>query len=168
MIIGLIPCAKSDTTIAAWQRSLSDATLYGSCLKRIRAASLEGEVAAVLFFQGEADAFDPKLFPERALSPAEYTRKFSAVVDDLRTDLLSPRLPVIFAQIGTQHVPTIFSQWEIIREQQRAVRLPCSAMITTDDQPLRDGLHFTTASYRVIGERFAAAYLKVASECITS
>jgi hypothetical protein len=71
------------------------------------------------------------------------------------------RLPVVFAQIGTQTAPLAFTQWEIIREQQRAVRLSCASMIATDDLPLRDAVHFTTASYRIIGRRFAAAYLNL-------
>ena len=33
-----------------------------------------------------------------------------------------------------------------------------TAMITTDDLPLLDGVHFTAESYRTIGERFAKAY----------
>jgi hypothetical protein len=34
-------------------------------------------------------------------------------------------------------------------------------MITTDDLPLADGVHFTTHSYQVIGERFAEAFFKL-------
>src|SRR6185436_14868221 len=43
-IIGLIPCAKGATTIFEWERRLGDDTLYGSCLKRMRAASTMGRV----------------------------------------------------------------------------------------------------------------------------
>jgi hypothetical protein len=39
--------------------------------------------------------------------------------------------------------------------------MPCASMITTDDLPLRDAVHFTTESYRTIGERFAKAFLNV-------
>jgi hypothetical protein len=168
MVIGLVPCAKGDTDINQWQRSHRDSTLYGSCLKRIRAASLEGRVAASLFFQGEADAYDPARARERDLLPRAYAERFSAVVSSLRGDLSSPNLPVVFAQIGTQRAPALFSEWETIREQQRAINLPCTDMITTDDLPLRDPVHFTTAAYQAIGQRFAAAYLKLAFTCLTS
>jgi hypothetical protein len=159
--IGLVPCAKGDTTIHEWRRNLHDSTLYGSCLKRVRAASLAGEVSGLLFFQGEADALDPIQYPYRTLAPAEYATRFSAVVQDLRRDLGLPALPVVFAQIGTHTSPYAFTHWELIRQQQRAVRLPCSAMVTTGDLPLRDVVHFTTESYRMIGQRFAAAYLRL-------
>lgn len=159
LVIGLIPCARGDSTIAEWQRSLNDTTLYGSCLKRIRAASLAGEVAAILFFQGEADALDPALYPHRDLVPEDYAARFTAVIEGLRADLSAPSLPVVFAQIGTQTSPVAFSKWDIIRAQQDAVRLSCSAMITSDDLALQDNVHFAAASYLAIGERFAVAYL---------
>jgi hypothetical protein len=158
-VIGLIPCAKGNTTISEWQRSLSDSTLYGSCLKRVRAASPAGKVAGFLFFQGESDALDLNQYPDRVLSPADYATKFSDLVRDLRNDLYSPSLPVVFAQIGSNNAPEAYTNWEVVRGQQRAIQLPCCAMIRTDDLPLRDSEHFTTASYRAIGQRFAAAYL---------
>ena len=37
-------------------------------------------------------------------------------------------------------------------------------MIRSDDLPLFDGLHFTAASYQVIGLRFAGAYWELVSE----
>jgi Carbohydrate esterase, sialic acid-specific acetylesterase len=159
--IGLIPCAKGDTTIHEWRRSLNDSTLYGSCLKRVKAVATAGEVEGLLFFQGEADALAPDRQQQRIRAPGEYAVRFSAFVRDLRTDLALPHLPVVFAQIGTQTAPLAFTQWEVVREQQRAVRLSCSAMIATEDLPLRDTVHFTTASYGIIGGRFAAAYLNL-------
>jgi hypothetical protein len=162
LTIGLIPCAKGNSTIDDWKRSLSDRALYGSCLKRIRAASPAGSVAAILFFQGEADALDPGLNPDRVLAPEVYAERFSTVIEDLRWDLSLPTLPVVFAQIGSQGAPRAFSNWELIQRQQRMVSLPCSSMITTADLPIFDGVHFTTESYRIIGRRFASAYAELA------
>ena len=69
MAIGLIPCAKGGSLIHDWRRNLDDNTLYGSCLKRARAASLMGNVAGLLYFQGEIDAVDPKEQPGRTFCP---------------------------------------------------------------------------------------------------
>lgn len=160
-VIGLIPCAKGDSSIDEWQRNLSDNKLYGSCIKRARAASVMGKITGLLFFQGEADAVDPSRYPGKRRSAIDYAGKFSTFVHDLREDLAAPQLPVIFAQIGTHKAPKDFVNWEIIKEQQAMVKLPCASMITTDDLPLRDGVHFTTESYRTIGERFANAFLNV-------
>lgn len=59
MVIGLVPCARGGTSILAWQRSLSERSLYGACLSRARAASVVGEIAGLLFLQGESDVSHP-------------------------------------------------------------------------------------------------------------
>jgi hypothetical protein len=159
LVVGLIPCARGDTTIIDWQRNLGDNSLYGSCLKRMAAASPMGELAAVLFFQGEADALDPLQNPDRVLSAESYGERFTQFISDLRRDLGRPSLPIIFAQIGSQEAPEAFTNWSTVQAQQAAVSLPCVAMITTSDLSLVDGIHYTVESYQTIGERFAAAYL---------
>ena len=158
ILIGLIPCAKNSSGIIQWQRDLSDQSLYGSCLKRIRAASPMGKVAGILFFQGETDAQDPALNPQPEPYPFDWAPLFTAFMTDLRNDLHEPELPVVFAQLGADPLSQAFPNWKIVQEQQSSIDLPMLAMITTDDLPLRDGLHFTADSYRTIGRRFADAY----------
>jgi aromatic ring-opening dioxygenase LigB subunit len=53
----------------------------------------------------------------------------------------------------------MFINWSIVKGEQSAVRLPFCAMITTDDLSLKDIVHFTTASYQIIGRRFGESYL---------
>jgi len=158
IVIGLIPCAKNASAIIEWQRNLSDQSLYGSCLKRTRAASPMGEVSGLLFFQGEADALDPAQYPNPKPHPEEWSSLFSEFVSDFRKDLGQPNLPVIYAQIGSNLAPQAFINWEVVKEQQASVSLPMTAMIVTDDLALIDGVHFTADSYRIIGERFAQTY----------
>ena len=80
LIIGFIPCARGATSIEKWQRNLSENSLYGSCLKRARAASTMGKIVGLLFYQGEADALNPKVYPQRKPSPFAWTEKFSRFV----------------------------------------------------------------------------------------
>lgn len=157
-VIGLIPCAKDSTGIVQWQRNISDQTLYGSCLKRARAASPMGRISGILFFQGETDALDPTLYPQPEPQPLDWALLFTAFITDLRSDLQEPELPVVFAQLGPDPLSPDFPNWKIIQEQQSSIVLPMTAMITTGDLPLMDGLHFTADSYRTIGVRFADAY----------
>lgn len=164
IIIGLIPCAKNSSGIIQWQRDLSDQSLYGSCLKRIRAASSMGEISGVLFFQGETDAQDPVLYPEPHPQPFDWGSLFTAFITDFRTDLNEPELPVVFAQLGADLTSLDFPNWKTVQAQQSAIDLPLTAMITTDDLPLLDGLHFTADSYRIIGRRFADAYWTLAQQ----
>jgi hypothetical protein len=138
--IGLIPCAKNSTFIEQWQRDLGDNTLYGSCLKRIQAASVVGEVEAVLFFQGEHDALAPDQY-SRQLQPTEWHIYFHKFVRTLRTDLDSPELPIIFAQIGTTTRPNLFTHWQEIQNQQASIDIPNTGLVTTSDLPLKDFVH---------------------------
>ena len=161
IVIGLIPCAKNSSGIIQWQRDLSDQSLYGSCLKRVRAASPMGEIAGILFFQGETDAQDPILYPEPEPQPFTWGSLFTAFIIDFRNDLNEPELPIVLAQLGADPSSTDFPNWKTIQEQQAAISLPRTAMIITDDLPLLDGLHFTTDSYRTIGRRFADAYWRL-------
>ena len=158
ILIGLIPCAKNASAIIEWQRNLSDQTLYGSCLKRARAASPMGEISGLLFFQGETDALDPVQYPNPEPHPKEWALLFSTFITDFRKDLNQPDLPVVYAQIGSNLAPEAFINWGIVQEQQASVSLTMTEMIVTDDLQLMDGVHFTTDSYRTIGTRFAEAY----------
>lgn len=155
--IGLIPCARGDSTIDQWQRDASDKTLYGSCLKRVRAAAAQGDVAGILFLQGESDAWDPQKVPQLTLSANTWADKFVRMANDWRADLGKPQLPIVYAQLGNISLEA-FPNRDAVKAQQRAVQLPFSAMITTDDLPLLDHAHFTAESFDAVGQRFAQAY----------
>ncbi|MEO0540599.1 MAG: sialate O-acetylesterase [Cyanobacteria bacterium P01_A01_bin.105] len=162
--IGLIPCAKGGSSMAQWQRSMSDQSLYGSCLKRIQAAAPMGQVAGILFFQGEADAVDPALYPSMEPQPSQWQGQFEQFATDLRQDLGRPDVPLVYAQIGAtprDDMPDnkMFINWAMVRQQQAQVTLPHSARITTDDLETMDGVHFTAESYRTLGQRFADAWV---------
>ena len=87
--------------------------------------------------------------------------KFTRFVDDFRSDLSQPDLPVIFAQIGSTKSPKLYINWQEVQRQQEDVNLSSAAMIYTQDLPLKDDVHFTTASYQKIGERFADQFWKL-------
>ena len=154
--IELIPCAKGATIIEEWQRSLSDTTLYGSCLKRVRAASTQGDLAGMLFFQGESDGHKGALYHGVPRHPDTWAAYFERFVNDFRRDLGRPDLPIVFAQIGPNADPERYINWQAVQEQQASTSLPGVAMIRTQDLALRDRVHFDTPSYGEIGRRFAA------------
>jgi hypothetical protein len=155
--IGLIPCARGASSIEEWQPGGGQNTLYGACLKRVRAASSYGEVAGVLFSQGESDADDPALYAGRTLSAGTWAAKFETLVLALRSDLGQSELPVLFAQLGT-YTGDGLPYWSDVKSQQARVHLPRVTMIQTDDLVLGSDAHFGTASNVEIGRRFAAAH----------
>jgi hypothetical protein len=155
-LIGLIPCAKEGSSITDWQRNLSDETLYGSCLKRVRAASVMGEVSGILFFQGEADTIDPQQFPALQPDAEAWAEKFALFAYSFRQDVGNPNLPLVYAQLGQPQDLEGLPNWALVRSQQENIQIPNAAMIETADLPM-ESLHFTVDSYKVIGQRFADA-----------
>ncbi|MEM6449261.1 MAG: sialate O-acetylesterase [Cyanobacteria bacterium P01_D01_bin.105] len=154
--IGLIPCARSGSSITEWQRNLSDETLYGSCLKRVRAASPMGTVAGILFFQGEADTINPQQFPNLQPDADAWAEKFALFAYNFRQDIGSPNTPFIYAQLGQPEDLEGLPNWAQVQQQQASIQIPNGVMIETRDLPM-DGIHFTPDSYQIIGQRFAEA-----------
>jgi len=155
-IIGLIPCARNGASITDWEKSPSDQSLYGSCLKRVRAASPMGTVEGILFFQGEADAIDPTQFPSLQPDATAWAEKFATFAYNFRSDIGSPDLPLLYAQLGNPDDLEGLPNWGDVQAQQESLQIPNAQMIVTKDLPM-DGIHFTVDSYRVIGQRFADA-----------
>jgi hypothetical protein len=161
LLIGLIPCAKGASSIAEWQRNPSDQSLYGSCLKRARAASPMGPMRGMLFFQGETDAQVAIRPPRPGPNSENWADLFTTFVADLRRDLGVADLPVVYAQLGPPGPAQAFPRWEVVKAQQSRALGPGMAMIVTDDLPLFDELHFSVAGYRQIGVRFAEAFWSI-------
>lgn len=151
-VIGLVNVAVGSTNIHQWEKSFDENSLYQKMLERALAASLQGEIKGLLFFQGANDSegkntdhFD------------DWDIQFEQFVRDVRHDLRNDSLPVIFAQIGKGNG----INWEKVKECQEKVHLNNVYMIKTDDlnyQPTNEP-HFTTESYIEIGKRFAATYM---------
>lgn len=156
--IGLVPCARGSSSIDDWRRDLGQNSLYGSCLRRVRAASTYGTIAAVLFSQGEADARETPDQPGQTLLPATWAVKFEKVIEALRDDLSQHQLPVLFTQLGS-YVDNEHPQWEIVKAQQAQVSMHNAILITTDDLLLQSDGHFDTETQTEIGRRFAKAYV---------
>lgn len=157
MVIGLIPCAKGATIIEQWRRSPDDATLYGSCLKRVHAAKPMGRLAGMLFFQGESDGHRGEMYQGVPRRPDTWATHFARFAHDFRRDVRQPDLPIVFAQIGPHADPERYTNWAQVQAEQGRVELPGVAMIATGDLSLKDRVHYDTPSYQTIGGRFAAA-----------
>ena len=150
--IGLVNVAVGNTNIHQWNKSFSDTSFYQNLLKRALAASAQGKIEGLLFYQGENDALG---------RPTDHYKDwhvyFEKFVKDLRKDLHHDSLPVVYSQIGRGDFP----YWSSVKESQEKVNLYNVAMIKSDDlkyQP--DSLHFTTESYLELGRRFANVFIK--------
>lgn len=151
--VGLVPCARNGTSIIEWMPSASPHTYYGVTIKRAKEAAAAGEIAGVIFHQGETDAL-PR---DRRSSPEIWRQEFETIVRSLRADLGIPSLPVVFAQLG-RTTRSDATDWELMKRIQASVSIPGVTMIRTEDFPLQpDGIHLSAAGQRMLGQRFASA-----------
>lgn len=150
MKIGLIPCAFGGTSLDQWKPG---GQLYNQALERARIAQKSGTIDGILWHQGEADSAESKV--------ATYADRFSAMIAQLRTDLGTPNSPVVIGELGrflangeafNQNLPNV------------AAKVPHCTLVTTEDLNHRgDKVHFDSPSLRTLGQRYAAAYLKLAN-----
>lgn len=151
--VRLVQCAVGSTALAVWEPR---GAMYDACVARVRAAGVK-TVSGVLFFQGESDA------NQNADVATRWAAGFGWFVSGVRSDFHRKQLPVVFAQIGTFADRNIFPYWDAVKAEQAAYKARAVSMVRTDDLEQQPGTpHFTTASYRVIGTRFAAAWLTIA------
>jgi hypothetical protein len=159
----LVPCAKGGSAIRAWQRNQAASSLYGSCLNRARHVAGSGHVAGVLWYQGESDAESPELVRRWPVA-------FKRLVQDLRRDLRTPRLPVAMVAIGDRPTEGVygkrFPEWRAMQRAQTKIEGRCIARVTAAGLPRNiDGLHLSTAAQIELGRSLAAAWEALNDRC---
>jgi len=157
--IGLLSCARGGSSIGMWAPSRSDATLFGACYKRILAASAAGQLAGVIFMQGERDAVSAERTGMKSIHPGEWATRFTVMVDELRAAFGRQELPVVFGKLGAAPLDgQRFKNWAIVRAQQERLHHPCTQGVPTEGvQKMEDGLHYTATGYDQLGQLLADA-----------
>lgn len=151
--VGLIPCAKSGSSIKQWQRDLSRSSLYGSCLYRQKLAEQQGKVRALVFWQGGADGKKKK-------AAESWAENFKKMVTAWRADIGDPNLPVIMLVLkpGTEQTLKKYPYRDIVREQQLSVQIPYLTKIETIGYDYyEDDIHLTTRGQLALGPVIAKA-----------
>jgi hypothetical protein len=152
--VGLIPCAKSGSSISDWQKKIArpQDTLFGSCMRRMKAVSPgDGTVRAVVFWQGGRDA-------RRKADAFKWADRFTAFVADLRSDLGNPNLPIVLVVLGDpdKRAAKRYPYWQVVRAQQRSVNIPGVVKIEANGyEREKDGIHFTTKGQLAFGTALA-------------
>ena len=137
--VGVISNARGGTSIEEWA---ADQPLYVNTLKRLRAVP-NLKLAGVLWHQGEANAEDPA-----------YLDKLVELVQRLRKDLNQPDLPFIAGEVyGERPVNQKIAQLPM--------KLQNTAFVTADGLKVFDKVHFDRESQRMLGARYANAWLNL-------
>lgn len=153
--VGLVVNARGGSSIGEWTGP--DGRLLDSALVRLRAAQEWGDVVAVLWHQGEADARHPE----------RYEARLRELVGRLRAEVGDPCLPFVFGEIARWNWTGRPEGTEPFNAMLRALRLPYAACVSSEGlAPMRDETdpHFSAAGQRELGARYAAALLRLLSE----
>ena len=151
-----INCAKGGSSLAGWKRNLSETSLYGFCLKRIRLAQAFGTVKGVLFINGE---YETEGIAGRTAAE-NWGNDFMQLVNDLRSDL-GATVPVVYTRVNPK-MPGKFNA--IVHAEQTRIDglLPALKMVDTDELYLGiNSFHYKTPELKIIGQRMAMAMLAI-------
>ncbi len=160
--IGLIPCAAGGSPIDTWKEGvLHDQTgshPWDDTVKRASAALPAGTLKGILWHQGESDC-KPELAPA-------YEAKLLDLVARFRTMTKAPETPFILGQMGRFTEAPWTAEITMVDAVHR--RLPtlvdhCAFVSAEGLHHKGDKIHFDSASYRELGRRYAAAYLRLDS-----
>jgi hypothetical protein len=157
--IGLIPCAVGGSSVANW---LSDSLYNGVRLKsnftdKLQWAMDYGTVKGIIWHQGEADATNEKI--------PYYKKDLQLLFDYFREVAGNDDLPIIAGELG------IFPGVEKNRQEYLCLN-DILMEISRDDPDMAlvrsfglkakaDNVHFDGPSQRILGRRYAAAWLSL-------
>ena len=145
--VGLIPCAHGGTSLDQWKPG---GKLYNQAVSRTRHALKNGTLAGILWHQGEADSGETRV--------ATYGDRFSAMIEQLRSDLDASETPVIMGELGRFRDRSKAFNAAL---PEIAAQVPNCLFVTAEDLTHKgDGTHFDARSLRTFGRRYAEAWLK--------
>ncbi len=140
LTVGLVVNAKGGSSIRQWKKGDK---FYDEAVRRTQQAMKKGELAGVLWHQGESDQND-----------AEYLAKLKELIANLRKDLGSPELPFVAGQVN---------KVELINKQvaRLPAEVPLTAFASSEGLTCMDRWHFDAKSMKTLGERYADAILNL-------
>jgi hypothetical protein len=151
----LIPTAVGGSSISQW---LGDSThrnvkLLSNFKEKVTLAKKYGEIKGILWHQGESDT-NPKDAPR-------YNERLTQLFKIFRTAAGNENLPILIGELGGY---SDNKNWAVVNEQihlYSATDRNTAVITTTDLKDKGDALHFNSEGQRILGQRFAEAYLKM-------
>lgn len=156
--IGLIPCADGGTRIAEWQPG---EILYDHAIMQAKLAQRSSEIVGILWHQGESDS-------DTMENVSLYRKRFLTMLSSLIKDLSLPsNIPVIIGELGDfvgSYKGMDLPYYQEINKTLNALAEEFDHIAIASAQGLtcrEDGIHFNSASYRILGVRYFEAYLSI-------
>ena len=165
--VGLIPTAVGGSSINAWFADSihrqTNSYPYNDMIRRAKKAMDSGTLKGIIWHQGESDSNSEQ-------GVKEYTQKFEAMLDSLKSDLGISSIPVVMGEIGYFFYPKAkFAEDMNGVIHQISNSNDCIGLVTAEGLNHKgDQTHFDADSYHSLGVRYASEMLKLQSHCNTS
>ncbi len=153
--VGLVPCAVGGTPLSRW---MPGADLYKYVVATARSALSHGELAGILWHQGESDSGSRD-------NATSYGKRFREMIQHLRSDMSAKSVPVIAGELGPflqHHEGCDF--FELVNMQLKEIESSLSRYACVNAERMQDNgdlLHFNATSLREFGARYARRFLDV-------
>lgn len=155
--IGLIPCADGDTGLCQW---MPGEILFDNAVNNAKLAQRSSEIIGIIWHQGENDSINES-------DANSYGERFIEMASSIREKLGNAELPIIVGEPGhfiknykSGRFKYIDKITLTLKEMPR--KLPFCGFAASDGLTDRgDGLHFNSASYRILGKRYFEEFLKI-------
>ena len=146
--IGVIPCAVGGSSIKTWGNGASHLEI---AMRRLKTALPDGELAGVLWHQGETDSLKMK--------EGRYKGLFAEMVERVRKEA-GFEVPIVVGEIGR------FMEAESARINPIiaacAAETPKCACVSSEGLKNQDKFHFDRASAEELGRRYYKAWKGIA------
>ena len=151
----LIPTAVGGSSISQW---LGDSLhrnvkLFSNFLEKIEIGRKYGIIKGILWHQGESDANENDI--------PYYKEKLSTLLKRFRSAAGNDSLPVLLGELGS--FSNDKANWKLINKAINEYSLQdnyTTVISTADLEHKGDSIHFDSKGQRMMGKRFAEAYLK--------
>ncbi len=144
--IGLIPCAMGGSALDQWQPGKP---LYKAAILRAKEAMKQGELAGILWHQGESDAA-PKLIET-------YPDRFETMISQLRKELDAKNVPILIGEV----IPGFGNHDAVNVALAETTKKTENAALVSSAGLGKKQLHYDSADYRALGKRYAETFLKM-------
>lgn len=147
--VGVIPCAVGGSSIKTWGEGGKN---LEAAIHRLLAAKPYGELAGVLWHQGETDALK--------MDESCYRNLFAQMVSCVRSEA-GCEVPVVVGEIGrfmkaeSERINPVIAAC--------AESTPACECVTSEGLKNRDKFHFNRASAEELGRRYYAAWKRLAA-----
>ena len=152
----LIPTAVGGSSISQW---LGDSTyrnvqLFSNFIEKVNIGKKNGVVKGILWHQGESDANENNV--------SLYKVRLQKLIEKFREVVGINNLPVLIGELGSYSENNNY--WSLINEQIESYASTDNNVYvikTNDLKDQGDKVHFNSIGQRLLGQRFAKAFLGI-------